>query len=373
MIYLFFLLLLSCFAEAKSPKVKEQKICLNMIVKNESSVIQRCLESVKPVIDYWVIVDTGSIDGTQQIICECMSAIPGELYERPWRNFGENRTEALNLAKGKGDYILFMDADDTLEFEGKPKWPHLSKDLYLFWRGEKDFGYLKPQLVRGNFSWKWIGVTHEYLEGSCPYTSAILPGVNYRSGNGGARSRDPEKYWKNVYLLLDGLQKEPQNARYMFYLAESYRDAGDKEKALEWYLKRIEAGGWAEEVFCSKLQVGHLLRQLGRPHSLAIEAYREAHRFRPHRVEPVYYLAALYNREKRYEEAYALLKTAQSIPQPLKPDLLFHEKWISRYGLLLQLAICCDYLGYDQESQDLCSQLLAIPDLPEQLRKILLR
>ena len=76
-----------------------------MIVKNEKDVIVRCLESVKPVIDYWVIVDTGSTDGTQKIIKKELKDIPGELYERPWKNFGENRSEAFNLAKGKGDFI----------------------------------------------------------------------------------------------------------------------------------------------------------------------------------------------------------------------------------------------------------------------------
>jgi glycosyltransferase involved in cell wall biosynthesis len=365
MIYL--LVFFLCLAEAK-----ESKICLNMIVKDESAVIQRCLTSVKPLIHYWVIVDTGSKDGTREIIRECLRRVPGELYERPWRNFGENRSEAFDLAKGKGDYILFMDADDTLEFEGAIKWPHLTQDLYLFWRGNKDFGYLKPQLVRGNLPWKWVGVTHEYLDCSIAYSSAVLPGVQYRSGDGGARSSDPEKFRKNVHLLLEGLQKEPENARYMFYLAESYRDAGEKEKALEWYCNRIAAGGWREEVFYSKLQIGHLLRQLGEPSSLVIEAYKEAHLYRSHRIEPVYYLATLYNLEKQYEEAYKLLKAFSSIPQPQKPDLLFHENWISRYGILLQLAISCDYLGYEEEREALSTQLLAIPDLPEPIRKKLL-
>ena len=42
-----------------------QTICLNMIVRNEAPVIRRCLDSVMPIIDSWVIVDTGSTDGTQ--------------------------------------------------------------------------------------------------------------------------------------------------------------------------------------------------------------------------------------------------------------------------------------------------------------------
>ena len=62
-------------------------LCLNMIVKNESHVIKRCLDSVKPIIDYWVIFDTGSTDGTQRIIQEVLKDIPGQLHERPWVNF----------------------------------------------------------------------------------------------------------------------------------------------------------------------------------------------------------------------------------------------------------------------------------------------
>ena len=96
---------------------KEKTICLNMIVKNESRAIEKCLSSVKNHIDYWVIVDTGSTDGTQEIIRKQLETIPGELHERPWKNFGENRQEALKLAKGRGDYLFFIDADDFLEYE----------------------------------------------------------------------------------------------------------------------------------------------------------------------------------------------------------------------------------------------------------------
>jgi len=94
----------------------KKTICLNMIVKDENHVITRCLESVKSLIDYWVIVDTGSQDGTQDTIKNFLKDIPGELYERPWVNFGHNRNEALALAQDKSDYILFIDADDQLVF-----------------------------------------------------------------------------------------------------------------------------------------------------------------------------------------------------------------------------------------------------------------
>jgi cellulose synthase/poly-beta-1,6-N-acetylglucosamine synthase-like glycosyltransferase len=57
---------------AAEPATKKKTVCLNMIVKNESQVIEKCLASVKPLIDYWVIVDTGSTDKTQQIVKKCM-------------------------------------------------------------------------------------------------------------------------------------------------------------------------------------------------------------------------------------------------------------------------------------------------------------
>src|SRR3990172_13007879 len=102
LVFLFFYLSLSA----------KPTLCLNMIVKNETKVIERCLKSVRPLIDYWVIVDTGSSDGTQQLIKAYLHDIPGELHERPWVNFEHNRNEALELAKNKGDYILTIDADE---------------------------------------------------------------------------------------------------------------------------------------------------------------------------------------------------------------------------------------------------------------------
>lgn len=43
-------------------------VCLSMIVKNETHIIHECLDSIYKHIDYWVIVDTGSTDGTQELI-----------------------------------------------------------------------------------------------------------------------------------------------------------------------------------------------------------------------------------------------------------------------------------------------------------------
>ena len=91
-----------------------QTVCLNMIVRDDSQVLRECIASVSRFIDYWVIVDTGSEDDTPDLVSHLLSDIPGELHHRDWVNFGENRTQALELARGKSDFVLFMDADNVL-------------------------------------------------------------------------------------------------------------------------------------------------------------------------------------------------------------------------------------------------------------------
>ena len=86
-----------------------------MIVKNEAKVVRRCLASVRPLLDYWVVVDTGSTDGTQDIVRQAMSGLPGEVVQRPWVDFAHNRSEALSLARQHGTYSLIIDADDELD------------------------------------------------------------------------------------------------------------------------------------------------------------------------------------------------------------------------------------------------------------------
>jgi glycosyltransferase involved in cell wall biosynthesis len=175
-IYLFFLLHVSVFANPS--------ICLNMIVKNESHVIQRALNSVKHWIDYWVIVDTGSTDGTQQIVQECMKNIPGQLEERAWKNFAFNRNEALALAKDKSDYILFLDGDDWIEFDPDFKIPTLTDDAYSITWHHGGCSYIKPGLVKANAPWRWEGVLHEYLICERSYSQTYLAQIKYIYGGG---------------------------------------------------------------------------------------------------------------------------------------------------------------------------------------------
>ncbi len=240
-------------------EAQTKTVCLNMIVKNESKVIGRCIESVLPFIDSWCIVDTGSTDGTQTLVREILDHLPGELHERPWRDFASNRNEAMEIAKGKADYLLFMDADDVFETPSGFQWPALDADSYLMMLRMGQSRYWREILVRSDLNWRFEGVIHEYLRCDRPYRSEKIHGPVVVIHFDGGRSQGLDvaaKYERDVAVLEDALKKEPDNTRYTFYLAQSLWQSKKLEAALEIYKKRTQMGGWDEEVWYSLLQIG---------------------------------------------------------------------------------------------------------------------
>ena len=350
------------------------RICLNMIVKNEHRVILRCLESVRPLITDLVIVDTGSTDNTIELIQGFMEEnnIAGEVHERPWVNFAHNRNEALELAKGRADYILIIDADEVLAYEPEFKLPELDKDFYYIMTKFGGTNYMRVQLVKDGLDWKWTGVVHEAID--CPEakTSGQILHVYNDVHTDGARSTDPRKYYKDAALLEAALEKDPTNKRNMFYLAQSWRDAGEKEKSIEAYQKRVDMGGWDQEVYFSLLQIARLQDDLGYPSEKVIASYYKAHQYRPSRKEPLYYLASYYRRvvgdcHQAYKIATKGYKTAPS------NDVLFVENWIDEYGMVMELSIAAYWIGEYVEADIASLYLLAKPDLPKCIRETIER
>ena len=342
-------------------------ICLNMIVKDESAVITRCLGSLKSLIDYWVIVDTGSTDGTQKIIKEFMKDVPGELHERPWKNFGHNRNEALSLAKGKGDYLLFIDADEIFQHEPNYKFPKLDKDFYFITTNFNGTHYGRVQLVNNHLGWKWEGVLHEGLACKGARSSGLIKGITNFVYTDGARSKDPKKYEKDALALEEALLLEPKNSRYVFYLAQSYKDAGNYPKALENYQKRIEMKGWDEEVFISMLYSAEMKELMEYPKEDVVKSYVKAFEYRPSRREPLYRLAQYLRKNEHYAHGYVVAKAGLAIPQP--KDLLFVDTGSYSYGTLLESSICAYWMGKYQECHDETCQILAIKDLPLHIKE----
>lgn len=347
----------------------KKTICLNMIVKNEAPVIKRCLESVKHLIDFWVIVDTGSTDGTQKIIKEFLKDIPGELHERPWVNFGHNRNEALKLAKGKSDYALFIDADDRLIFSDTFSLPDLEADAYLIMQREKHENTFREHLtflfIKTDLDYYWKGVVHEGLYTETPKTICTLSGVYNEYINDGARSKDPQKIKNDIKVLKKGMKDEPDNARYCFYLARTYWSIRDYHSALKYFEKRIKMEGDVLEVYHSLLFTSICQRLLNYPSEIFIKNFCKAHLYRPTRAEAMYELARYFIETGNHFLGYVCAKIAASIP--MTADHLFVESWVYEWGALLYCLVSTYHLGYFQEAGAILHQLDKTA-LPQSLR-----
>ncbi len=347
----------------------KQTICLNMIVKNESAVIERCLKSLKSWIDYWVIVDTGSTDHTQEIIRAFMSDVPGELHERSWVNFAHNRNEALELAKGKGDYLLFIDADEVLEYTDSFSVPKLDRDFYYITVRQVGAADVKRiGLVKNSLNWKWQGILHEVPV--CPeaITCETLKGViNLCNTAQGSRSKDPQKYLKDAQLLEKALQDDPTNSRYAFYTAMSYLNAKEYALAQKFFQKRLEMpSSDFQETYFAIYNLGGAQESLGDFNS-AIQTYFQAYASRPTRAEPLFRLAILYRKSGNFLLGYLLSQFALTFPYPSE-DLCV-EYLTYDHAILIEYANCTLLLGRYEEGLKACNQLLANPNLPEEIRE----
>ena len=335
-------------------------ICLCMIVKNEAAVIERCLASVRGLVDHWVVSDTGSTDGTQDLVRAAMADVPGELHEDPWRDFGHNRSLNLEHARGKADYLLLIDADMVLRRHGEL--PELTADSYMIRHGG-DLEYRNKRLVRGSLPWRYVGSTHEYL--TTDRADRELRELHLDElvvdhfADGGSRA---DKFERDIRLLSADLERDPGNTRTVFYLAQTRRDLGEREAAIALYRRRVELGGWPEEVYFSLLQIGELTADAG-DWPRAMDAFVQAWEYRPQRLEALYELTSRLRLRSQYQAAYSFASAGIGEPQP--DDVLFVRPWVYRWGLLFELSISAywvdDFLG----SVRACDKLLEMPDLPD--------
>jgi hypothetical protein len=338
-------------------------ICLNMIVRDEAAVIERCLASVRPFIDHWVIVDTGSLDDTPQRIEKTLSGVPGELHHCPWRDFGHNRTEALNLARTHGDYLLFIDADETLGADAGATWPRLDGPAYSLEARYAELRYDRVSLVATALSWRWVGVLHEYLEAGRPVTQPRIPGFWIDVRPEGARSSDPRKFDKDAEILTAALKNEPDNGRYVFYLSQSYRDCGQLELARQRYRQRAAMGGWDEEAWYSLYEVARLTERLGDNHESIVAAYLCAYQARPQRAESLVALAAYLRGRSEWHNVYLFARVAAETPPTT--DRLFVDLNAYQWRGKDELALAAFYTDRKAEAQRLWRELLANPAVPK--------
>ena len=315
-------------------------IVLNMIVKNEAHIILETLQNLVNSItfDYWVISDTGSTDGTENLILNFFSevGIPGELHKDEW----QNRNLALNYARGKGDYILIFDADDLVEGSLKISTDLEADAYYLNFSDESGvLSFRRVALVKNNPEIYWRGVVHEFIElpEGASYGNLVGP-YSVIARTRGARSLDDDKYYHDATVLANAVynnQDPDLEPRYTFYCARSYRDAGLYQEALSWFKKRaVMTDGWSEEAYYSCLEIAQIYENEGK--ALEGREYLEkAIQINPNRAEAWSQLAKLYREAGQHHIAFAYAYMAKDLE--LNPDSLFSWNRVYDYWIPFEL------------------------------------
>ena len=327
-----------------------------MIVKNESKIITRLLKSVLPLIDSYCICDTGSTDNTIQVIQDFFrekNIHSGKIIVEPFQDFGYNRTFALKqcLNMDNADYILLLDADMILEMDPMLSIDdfknNLTHDVYNVFQGSPSFIYKNTRLIKNKIGMSYWGVTHEYLNapnGSTRFTITRNQLFINDVGDGGSKQ---DKFLRDIRLLEKGLEENPDNDRYTFYLANSYKNSGQMENAIKTYKKRINLSGWHDEIWYSYYSMGQCYKELGKMEQ-AIAAWINGYEFLPTRIENLYEIVYYYRRAGKNTLAYTYYNLAK-YERNRKTDFdnLFLEKDIYDYKLDYELSIIGYYCNWD--------------------------
>jgi glycosyltransferase involved in cell wall biosynthesis len=311
----------------KSSSKYDAMLVLILMVKNEGRILERCLKSVESLVDAFCICDTGSTDATCEIAKTFLETHRGCLTTTEWKHFGHNRTISFQAAR---DYVrdtlqwdlsktygLLLDADMVFQ-SGTLKTHPLTEIGYSVVQIAGSLEYPNCRLVRMDYPWKCLGVTHEYWDGPTVKLDKSVCYIDDRN-DGGCKS---DKFTRDARLLEEGLAETPTNERYMFYLAQTYHSLGRWKDSIAMYKKRIAAGGWEEEVWYSHYMIGQCYRELGNIPSFEKWMLR-AHERRPSRAEPLYKLAKYFREKGQPFKAYHYIQLGRKIP--LSTDSLFVE------------------------------------------------
>jgi glycosyltransferase involved in cell wall biosynthesis len=348
-----------------------------MIVKNEAPNIERCLESVAPFINYYIICDTGSTDNTKEIIKNFFDkkGIPGEILDHEWSDFGTNRSKAIAACEGKTEWVMMIDADDFIT--GKLPVDKFDSNLdgYVVRIKRGPFEWYRAQLFNiGKKKWWYEEPLHEYAICEQPMNIARLEGdyawevrtegCRYRETNGD----DREKYRRDYHILRKYLDENPDQPRKQFYLAQSAFDAHMFDIAEVEYEKRANMGHWIEEVFYSWVRVGICRELLNKPIGEVMDAFMKAYEVLPNRVEPLYHMSCIYRKHNRPRDAFIMASYGLSVPMP-QDQILFVDTSNYLWGILDEVATTAAHVGKHHMGLMACEKLLSEPHLPNDQRE----
>jgi tetratricopeptide (TPR) repeat protein len=343
------------------------QILLIMIVRNESKIIQRCLENTLGVIDGFFILDTGSTDTTKEIILQFLSDHPelkGKVESEKFINFGETRTQSYLRAKKflqdelnwdeNETYGLLLDADHILKTDKTKFSKELlgSFDEYRIKQKDVLVQYFNTRLIRMSENWVCLGRTHEVwtiksLNKTGTHAVNIIQDENLiwidDVSDGGCKN---DKFERDERLLLQGVEEDPKimyaihlHSRYYFYLGQTYHYLQKYAKSIEFYNKRLEQDDtFDEEKWLTKVMI--LKNYIAMQKLEGVETYYEviktialdAYYSRPKRVESLQLAGDECIRLNKIDDAKMFVDLAKKITSMPEHEILTVNEDIYRVG-----------------------------------------
>jgi len=340
---------------------KQKRIIFLSMIKNEHKIIKRCISSALTVADAVCICDTGSTDTTVDVLNEYFKtlAVPAKLYNGPehnWKNFGYNRSQsflsAVAYCKELGwdlahTYALVLDADMELRPQAAFNKQSLSSIGYKMIQKSHTLEYYNTRLMKLSHPWACVGVTHEYWDGGNTDTVTMQQMYISDIGDGGCKA---DKFERDVRLLEQGLVDSPGNPRYLFYLAQSYKDSGQIDKSIELYKQRIDAGGWYEEIWYSMYTIMKLYADKKMYPEMEMWGMK-AYEYRRERSENLLFLVRHFRDRRMYYKAWHYYQLGSVIPKP--NDLLFIETDVYDRLFDYERSIIHDYVFPEKKKESM--------------------
>jgi glycosyltransferase involved in cell wall biosynthesis len=365
------------------------KLALNFICKDESHVIGKMLESCKTITDLIVVNDTGSTDGTQDIIRKFgeENNIPTYVFERPFDDFEKSRNHAMEKLRDVVQELgwdankvhgYWFDCDETLIIDPKFNKDQFVNDLYMINTFIGQMKYTRNTFFKVSKPFRWYGPIHEFIV--CDeqnITSGLAENIHVDVKMTGASWQGdiPTKYKNHAFVLEKYIDANRQDPRWIFYTAQSYHDSASipdnreeneerLRRALKYYKERVNrTDGYAEEIYYSQFRIGTIMRSLEEPWNLTHQELLKAYNMDPTRGESIKIIIDYYLQMNEWNMAYLYSKFAKVNfhgKNPYPNRLLFVDEALYIWKFAEAHAATCFYTGRMDEAKATYQEIVNI-------------